>query len=238
MRQTLTRIVLALGTLLVLGATVVSCAPSMFAGEAYQRIAPTGRFHGTVALFVSGDAGMRFGMGRPVTLALAGIGIPVIGISSPVAFADTHSRTAVDAVVIAGVRRALAVPGTKRVVLIGQSFGADLLSTTAPDLPQDLRAKVAAIVLVVPARATFFRADPLGLAYHAAPDAHPAAAMRGLRWAPVTCIQGVQEEDSLCPLIDGVPATRIVMPGGHFLRHDDAGLIRVILRQLARDHAT
>ncbi|MFD1786125.1 AcvB/VirJ family lysyl-phosphatidylglycerol hydrolase [Sphingomonas floccifaciens] len=222
------------GAVTLLLTTLVACVPAFLSGSRYQAIPATGAFHGTAALFVSGDAGLRFGMGKPVVRALAAQGIPVVGINSPSAFGVTRTREQVDAVLADGIRRALATPGTQRLLLIGQSFGADMLSVAAPDLPVDLRRHVAAVVLVVPARTAYFRSDPLGLAYHRAPDARPAAGMRTLDWAPVVCIQGAAESDSLCPLVSGPRVASIALPGGHFLNHDDARLIGTILSQLAR----
>lgn len=233
MGQLMRRTALAVITALALGAVAVSCTPAILGGARYQRIAATGRFDGTVALFVSGDAGLRFGMGRPVTQALAARGVPVVGISSPVAFHTTRTRAEVDAVLAEGVRRALATPGARRLVLIGQSFGADMLAVAAPDLPAALRPHIAAVLLVVPASTAYFRSDPLGLAYSGAPDARPAPGMRTLDWAPVLCIHGAAERDSLCPALAGTAAERVVLPGGHFLHHDDATLIATILGKLA-----
>lgn len=233
MTGSLRRRATVVGTIIALACAVLSCAPGLLGGERYQMLAATGRFDGTVALFVSGDAGIRFGMGRPVTQALTAAGVPVIGISSPSAFGATRTRAAVDAVLLGGIRRALAIPGVERIVLIGQSFGADMLAVGAPDLPPDVRSRVAAIILVVPARTAYFRADPLGLAYRRPPDAEPAAGVRSIGWVPLTCIQGARESDSLCPLLSGTRAERIVLPGGHFLQHDDAGVARLIVARVA-----
>ena len=69
------------------------------------------------------------------------------------------------------VREGLHDTGRDRLVVIGQSYGADILAAALPALPSDLRAHVAAVILVVPGRDIFFRADPSGLAYRGTPDA-------------------------------------------------------------------
>lgn len=184
------------------------------------------------AVFVSGDMGLRFGMGPKVARALASQGVPVLGVSSPVNFGTHRSRAEVDAIVARSVRTALARTGAKRIILMGQSFGADIISTAAPDLPAALRRQVAAIVLVVPGQTAYFRSDPIGLSYHGTPDARPAAAMRNLRWAPTLCVYGVEEPDSLCPQIAGPTVKAVGLPGGHFLHHDDRLLTATIMRAL------
>ncbi|WP_242120847.1 virulence factor [Sphingomonas lacusdianchii] len=192
-----------------------------------------GRKHpDVVAVYFSGDMGLRFGMGSKVVPALAAHGIPVIGVSSPVNFGTTRSRAQADAIVTGAIRTALAQTGARRVILMGQSFGADIVSAIAPDLPVDLRAKVAAINVVVPAQTVFFRSDPTGILYHGTPDARPEAGMRALHWAPVICIYGRQETESLCPTLRGSGAQVVGLPGGHFLRNDDQLLIATILATL------
>ncbi len=84
-----------------------------------------------VALFFSGDMGLRFGMGPHVTQALAARGIPVMGVNSPTIFGRHRSRAEVDALVAGAVRSALDRAHADRVVLIGQSFGSDILGTGA-----------------------------------------------------------------------------------------------------------
>lgn len=183
-------------------------------------------------VFFSGDMGLNFGMGRPVTRALAAHGLPVLGVNSPTIFRRHRTRAEVDTVVADAVREALAHAHADRIVLIGQSFGSDMLATGSAALPADLRAKVAAIVLVVPGRTVFFRADPTELAYRGTPDGQAIDTMRTVSWAPVTCISGQRETDSLCPLLKGPHVRGIVLPGGHFLNNDPGRLIATIVAAL------
>lgn len=197
------------------------------------RLFESDRKHPAVAaVYISGDMGLRFGLGSKVVPALAAHGIPVVGVSSPVNFGTRKTRKEVDAIVAGAIRTALATTGAQRVILMGQSFGADMVSATAPDLPADLRARIAAISVVVPAQTVYFRSDPTGILYHGTPDARPAAAMRTLNWAPVLCIYGRDEEESLCPMLRGSHAQVVGLPGGHFLHHDDQLVIATILATL------
>jgi type IV secretory pathway VirJ component len=118
------------------------------------------------------------------------------------------------------------------VIVIGQSFGADIARVALASLPPALRAQVAALVLVVPGTDAYFRADPLGFAYIGTPDADAAAA-RALDWLPVTCIRGEDETDSLCPTLLAPNVRRITLPGGHFLRMDHDLLVRTVFAALA-----
>ncbi|KMS50511.1 type IV secretion protein VirJ [Novosphingobium barchaimii LL02] len=184
------------------------------------------------AVFLSGDMGFNFGMSAPIAQAVADRGIPVVGISSPVVFARHHSRGEAQAVVAGAIRLALSRTGAERILLMGQSYGADIIATAAPDLPPDLRARILAIDLTVPAQDVYFRADPSTLAYLGTPDARPLQALRGVRWAPVVCVYGREETDSLCPGMTGSGARVIGLPGNHHLDHDRAGVIAATLGAL------
>lgn len=182
------------------------------------------------AVFLSGDMGFHFGMSGDVAQALADHGIPVIGVTSPAVFAHQRSYPEAQAIVEGAIRLALARTGAQRVLLMGQSYGADIVATVAPELPPDLRAKVAAIDLTVPALDVYFRADPSGLAYLGKADAHPLAGVRAIDWAPVICVHGLGEPGSLCPALRGTHVAVIGLPGDHHLNHDH---VRVVATTLA-----
>ncbi len=218
------------GSLVLLG--LAAPALHLIDSQPLRLVAGNRQHPAVVAVYVSGDMGLRFGLGSQVVPTLAAHGIPVVGVSSPANFGTRKTRAQVDAVITNAVRTALARTGASRVILMGQSFGADMVSATAPDLPADLRARIAAISVVVPAQTVYFRSDPTGILYHGTPDARPAAALRALHWAPVVCIYGREETESLCPTLRGSGAQVVGLPGGHFLAHDDALVIATILATL------
>ena len=181
------------------------------------------------ALFLSGDMGLRVGKGPVVIAALVRRGIPVLGISSINALGTHRTRAEIADLVATGVRQALDRSGAQRAIVVGQSFGSDIAQTGLADLPTVLRAKIAGVILVVPGRSVFFRADPSALAYLGTPDSDGAATARRIDWAPVTCIYGDRETDSLCPSLHQPNVRSIPLPGGHFLRNDDKALVHAIL---------
>jgi type IV secretory pathway VirJ component len=184
-----------------------------------------------VAVLFSGDMGLRYGMGSYIAAALQKKGVPVLGLSSPAAFGSHKSRAEVDAFVAQAVRDAMRRTGAPRVLLMGQSFGADIARVGLAHFPPDLRPNVAAAVLVVPGSDAFFRADPSGLAYRAAPDAGPEEA-RAIDWLPVLCVKGSRETDSLCPALTRPNVRTVVLPGGHFLQRDHERLTATIMASL------
>lgn len=189
---------------------------------------------GTAVVNVSGDMGLRFLLGASTSRGLTRHHVAVVGIASPVVFRRRRTRAEIDAFVADAVRTGLARSGARRLVVMGQSYGADIVQTGLAHLPADLRPRVAGIILVLPGDAVYFRADPTGWAYRGPPDSVAITTARTLTWAPLTCIYGVEETDSLCPQL-AVPGARIVaMPGGHTIRHDEAGLLRHVLAAIRR----
>ena len=206
----------------------VAAVAGFFDRDPMRFLGDFGRARTPLALvFFSGDMGLRFGMGPAVTQGLAH-DLPVMGVNSPALFGRHRTRAEVDAIVADAVREALARAHADRIVLVGQSFGSDMLATGLAALPPDLRAKVAAIVLVVPGRTVYFRADPTGFAYRGTPDSYAVDTIRTVSWAPLVCIYGRREPDSLCPLLDRPGVRRIALPGGHFLDNDRDRLIATI----------
>lgn len=187
-----------------------------------------------VAVFLSGDMGFHFGMGGKIVAALVEHDVPVVGVSTPVAFANHRSRAETDAIVANAIRYALENTGAQKIVLMGQSFGADIVSTVAPDLPADLRAHIVAVDLTVPAPDVFFRADPSTIAYMGTPDAYPLQPLRAMRGVPVVCVYGLEEKSSLCPGLRGTGAQVIGLTGDHHLKHDPERLVSTTLAALRR----
>lgn len=181
---------------------------------------------------VSGDMGLRFLLGASTSRGLTEHHLPVVGIASPVVFRQRRTRAEVDTFVADVVRTAIARTGRRRVIVMGQSYGADIVQTGLARLPPELRARVAAIILVLPGDSVWFRADPTGWSYRGTPDSVATTTAETLTWAPLTCIYGVEEDDSLCPRLT-LPGARIVgMPGGHNIRHDENALLNHVLEAI------
>ena len=185
--------------------------------------------HGTVALLLSGDLGFNIGMGPQVAKRLRADGLPVVGFNSLTAFRHRRTPEQVQAMIAAAAAHALAFAHADRLVLIGQSFGADMLQVGLPALPRDLRDKVRLVALVVPGATVQYRASPSEVFTMATPahDALPTA--RRLDWTPVVCIHGEKEADSLCPLLTQANVRTFTLPGGHALRRDDAAVHGVLI---------
>lgn len=186
----------------------------------------------TVAVLFSGDMGLHVGMGPRIAGRLAADGVPVFAASSLAEFRRRHTPDETRAFVAATVRRGLAYAHADRAILIGQSFGADMLQVGATGLPDDLRRKVQMVALVVPGDTVIFRASPAELFDWVRPDAWALPTARRLTWAPAICIYGREETSSLCPRLSLPNMQRVALPGPHSLNHDHDALYAVLRRKI------
>ncbi len=207
-----------------------------FGGPLFETVpataAPPAAERGTVAVFVSGDMGFNAGMAPRIARRIAAQGIPVIGVNALTAFARGGNAATATTLVREAVARAAALPGTRRVFLIGQSFGANIVLAGAGALPPALKARVGLVGLVVPGDRMAFRATPGGVPDIGSDGLALPVAVR-LDDMPVLCIHGEAEADSLCPLWHRRNVRAAVLPGDHYLHHDDALVTAVLLRAFA-----
>lgn len=183
------------------------------------------------AVVLSGDLGFRIGMAPRIAAGLAAEGISTVGVNTLTYFRHRRSRAEVEALIDKATRRALAMGQADKIVLIGQSFGADMLHVGLTGMAPALRARVRMVALVVPTDSVIYRASPSELFDWANGDpGEPAiATARRLDWVPLLCIHGVEERGSLCPLLRGQANVRVTgLPGGHPLHGDAGAVLRVI----------
>lgn len=197
--------------------------------------APDARARGTVALLLSGDMGFNIGMGPRIARQLAAQGISVLAVNSLSAFSRRQTQGDAQAFMVAAIRRALALRGAKRVMLIGHSFGGNMALAGLRDLPAGLRAQLSGIAMIVPADTMLYRASPDSILAFGRNDGPAMPFARSLNWAPVLCVYGVQEKHSLCPLWHAANVHVAALPGAHSLNHDAPLVAATVLRALI-DH--
>jgi type IV secretory pathway VirJ component len=151
-----------------------------------------------VAVYWSGDMGMRMGRGHGIVESLKAQGIPVLSVSSPALFAEARDRAFVDRAVAASVRAALTRSGAERVAIVGSAFGAGIIGSGLGHIEPELRQRIASVVLVVPGTDVYFHANPTGIFYRGPAAADPEHTLPLLHGLPVTCIFGAKEDGSLC----------------------------------------
>jgi len=180
-------------------------------------------------VMLSGDMGNRVGMTPRVAARLGARGYAIVTVNSLTYFSPRRTPEETAELIKTAMVRAMKLGKTDHVVLIGQSFGADMLHAGLAQFSAAARQPIRSVVLIVPGEDIIFRASPIELAGLETPDqrAYPTASR--LRWVPVTCIHGADEAGSLCPELQLPNVRRITLPGGHKLNSDARALEAAIL---------
>lgn len=183
------------------------------------------RTTGTVAVLLTGDGGWR-AIDRDISGVLRAEGMPVIGFLSNDYFANTRSREETECDVARLVDESLRRTGATDLLLIGFSRGADTLAFTVPRLSQDVRRHVRLVAILGPATTASLKVDHWWNRHKAA--TFPLDPRAIAQAAPLLCISGTQEKDSLCRSITA-PGTAISWRGGHHFGGDYREIARAIL---------
>ena len=170
-----------------------------------------------VAVYSSGDVGYKVAMGGMIGSRLAADGIPVVAINSLAFFRSHRTVAEVTTLTANAIRQALAFGHADHVILIGHSFGADAMQAALVRLPQSLRARVRAVILIVPTETLYLQVSPGEMLSWSTPDAEVLPTLRQLTWVPTTCIYGIGEAGSPCSQLSAPNIRKVALPGGHAL---------------------
>lgn len=175
--------------------------------------------HDTVAIFYSGDGGWRE-IDQRISARLNEEGVPVIGVDALRYFwsEKTPEETAADlSKIIAHYRKRL---GVSKVVLIGYSFGANILPKVYGLLPDQERKSVTLLSLLALSHQADFEIAVSGWLGAAGSGEHgdPVDHLAAVEPTRIQCVYGLEEKDTACSALsprvkDGIDL--IARPGGH-----------------------
>jgi type IV secretory pathway VirJ component len=186
----------------------------------------------TLAVLLTGDGGWAE-IDKGIAGALAARGIPVLGWSSLEYYWSPRTPDTAARDLEAVLRHYLVAKGKSRILLVGFSFGADVLPFLASRLPADLKARVAGIALIGLSMHAQFEFHVSGwLGGHGDPNFPTGPEVARLKGLPVLCLQGQEDDDSACRGIPAGYAGTLVLPGGHHLGGDYARVGALILEGL------
>jgi type IV secretory pathway VirJ component len=190
--------------------------------------------HDTMAVVYSGDGGWR-DIDQKLGAHLKEDGIPVVGVDSLRYFwsEKTPEQTAADLSRIITTYRQRWKVG--RVVLVGYSFGANILPASYLLLPKADRQAVSLISLLAPSHQADFEIDVTGWLGFAGAGKHgdPVEDLRQIEPFKIQCIYGVAEEDSACPDIQDIDGAQVLSrQGGHHFDGDYRALEKLIVERM------
>jgi len=198
-----------------------------------NELAPTAADTHRIAILVTGDGGWA-GLDRGVADALAAQGMRVIGFSTLKFFWHTQTpQASADA-----IARVMAHYGkddaAARFVLVGYSFGASLVPVILNRLPDELRKRTDAGVMISPDDEAVFEihvGDWFGSTHH--DGALPLGPEIARSTTPLVCVHGADEDDSFCLKPQPANVHVVDLPGGHHYDGDYAALGSLIAHSLA-----
>jgi type IV secretory pathway VirJ component len=184
-----------------------------------------------MAIAYSGDGGW-VGIDRDIAAQIAAAGIPVVGVDSLSYFWTARTPQG------AGHDLAQLIHGfgerwhKKRVLLIGYSFGADVLPHMIGTLDAQTRSRIASVSLLGLSASADFQFHLSSWLDIASDEALPTVpAILHINGIPLRCIRGQTETDSACPAIPRNHADQFLVPGDHHFNRNAALLAHIILGQ-------
>lgn len=186
-----------------------------------------------LAVMFSGDGGWAL-LDRAVTAELAKNGLSTVGWDSLSYFWKTRQPDEVALDLERVLRHYLEAWKKDRIVLIGYSFGADVLPAVANRLPAELRQRIdLAVFLGLSDYASFEFHLNDWIGDKPSPGAQPVRPeMEKLSGIRRLCVYGAEEEGASCPKLAALGIIAEKMPGDHHFDEDYQGVARRILDRL------
>ncbi len=183
-----------------------------------------------LAIIISGDGGWR-DIDQQIARFLQDDGIPSVGLDALRYFwrerTPEETASALQSIIDLYGRRM----GSDEIMLIGYSFGANVLPATYLAMDAAHRAKVTLVSLLSMERKADFQVSVLGWAGKKAEGTaeDPTAAARRIQPGLVQCIYGEEDDESGCPALAGSGARLVRLEGGHHFDGDYRALTNAIL---------
>ncbi|MEP7141732.1 MAG: AcvB/VirJ family lysyl-phosphatidylglycerol hydrolase [Ferruginibacter sp.] len=188
-----------------------------------------------LVLYITGDGGWNK-FSKSFGQALAGKGYPVVALNAKEYFwkKKTAAQTASDIILL--IRTYQRTWNRKKIILIGYSFGADVMPFVYNLLPADLTTEVVSINLLSPSTNTDFEihiAVLLGAGFSGGESV--VAAINKITAKPLTLIFGKGENDFPLPQLKIKNYVSVVLDGGHHYDGDEMKLCNTIILHLPKN---
>ena len=192
---------------------------------------PAGQTTDTVTLFLSGDGGWR-DLDRDVAGEMAKLGYPVVGIDT-LRYYWQHKTPEQSAADLSELMQHYRQKwGTKRFVLTGYSFGADVLPAIYNRLPAEDQQRIDAVMLLAFARSGSFEIEVEGWLGKEGQEAPTGPEMARLPASKVVCVYGVEETDESGCTDKPAVGERLKLPGGHHFDENYPALAKRLIGEI------
>lgn len=189
-----------------------------------------------LAVVYSGDGGWR-DLDKDIAGVLAREGTPVVGVDSLRYFWREKTPAEVSRDLARILNHFRTRWQVERVLLVGYSFGADILPFAVDGLPSELKRSIVQVSLLGLAASAPFEISVGGWLGRAGNGRPVLPVLKSLDLRRVQCLYGEEEEDSLCPSPELEGIERIRTSGGHHFDGDYEKLARDILAGASRRSA-
>ena len=179
----------------------------------------------TLILFLSGDGGWWGDIDAQLANRFASEGYAVVGIDTQIWFGPERTVPEIAAHLAELASKYGKATHADKLVVIGYSYGANVIPLAFQKTPSDFNAKVAAIVLIAPERTTKLQVNLLEQMGIDPGDIDLAPSFAALPRRATVCIFGTGEEDETGCTLPALKGTELIsLPGAHHFDHDVTAL--------------
>lgn len=187
-----------------------------------------------MAIVVSGDGGWR-DIDESIGRMMQKQGIPVVGLDSLRFFWSKRTPDEVAQALDTLIKHYHDLWGVNNVMLVGYSFGADVLPAAFNRLPEATKHRVKLISLLGLSTAADWTITVDGwLGTHSSQATPTEPELVHMPLGKVQCVFGAEEEDSGCPALGKLGGAAVKVPGGHHFNDDYKSVEALILKAYAK----
>ena len=187
-----------------------------------------------MVVFMSGDGGWA-ALDKGLGAELQRHGMPVVGWSSLSYYWKKKTPDQATADLVRILTEYQSRWGRQRWLLVGFSFGAEIVPFVINRLPPAYRNSLVGAVMLSPSTASDFAIHVSDMVVHDKAGSYPTLPeVKAIKSLPLLCVQGADDDSpvKLCPHLQQPNVTTVTLPGSHHFDDDYGVLYRSIADRL------
>lgn len=187
-----------------------------------------------LVVFMSGDGGWA-ALDKGLSAELQRHGMPVVGWSSLGYYWKKKTPEQATADLVRILSDYQSRWGRQRWLLVGFSFGAEIVPFVINRLPEAYRDNLVGAVMLSPSTASDFEIHVSDMVVHDKAGGYPTLPeVKAIETLPLLCVQGAGDDSPvrLCPRLQQPNVTTVTLPGSHHFDDDYGVLYRSIADRL------